>query len=89
VPGDSGLYHADISSPFINMVRNSANEAHIPRAGTIMKATDGILRAFAFMPRSLLREYLGILFSTSSKLPDSHFSLSYVGDYRKGIWEWI
>ena len=89
VPGESGLYHADISAPFINMVRNSANEAHIPRAGTIMKVTGGILRAFAFMPRSLLREYLGILFSASGKLPGSHFSLSYVGDYRKGIWEWI
>ena len=54
-----------------------------------MKVTGGILRAFAFTPRSLLKEYLGILFSASGKLPDSHFSLSYVGDYRKGIWEWI
>ncbi|MCL4314979.1 MAG: hypothetical protein M1454_04565 [Candidatus Thermoplasmatota archaeon] len=89
VPDDSGIYHADISSPFINMVRNGANEAHIPRAGTLKKVTDGILRAFAFMPRSLLKEYLDILFSASRKLPDSHFSLSYVGDYRKGIWEWI
>ena len=89
VPGDSGLYQAEIRSPFINLVRNSANEAHIPRAGTIMKIAGGKLRAFAFMPRSLLREYLDILFKISGDNPDMHFDLSCVGDYSKSIWEWV
>jgi hypothetical protein len=58
------------------------------RAGTIMKIAGGKLRAFAFMPMSLLKEYLDILFKVSGDHPDMHFDLSYVGDYGKDIWEW-
>ena len=89
LPGGSGIYLADVTAPFVNLVRNSANEAHIPRAGTIMKIAGGKLRAFAFMPRSLLKEYLDILFKVSGDHPDMHFDLSYVGDYSKDIWEWV
>ena len=79
----------NIFSKIIYCARNSATEAHIPRAGTIMKITGGKLRAFAFMPRSLLKEYLDILFKVSGDHPDLHFDLSYVGDYGKDIWEWV
>ncbi len=89
LPGGSGIYLADVTAPFVNLVRNSANAAHIPRAGTIVKIAGGKLRVFAFMPRSLLKEYLDILFKVSGDHPDLHFDLSYVGDYGKDIWEWV
>ncbi|MEM0133651.1 MAG: hypothetical protein QXU18_00270 [Thermoplasmatales archaeon] len=88
LPG-GGLYLTSVTAPFINLVRNGANEAHIPRAGTIMKLAGGKLRALAFMPRSLLREYLDVLFSVSRDHPGLYFDLSYVGDYGKDIWNWV
>ena len=53
-----------------------------------MKIAGGKLRALAFMPKSLLKEYLDILFKVSGDHPDLHFDLSYLGDYGKDIWEW-
>lgn len=86
---ESGLYLAEVASPFVNQVRNDANEAHIPRAATIMKLNGDRLRAFAFLPRSLLQEYLELLYVASRKVPDSYFRLSSVGDLSPEIWDWI
>ncbi|MEM0155441.1 MAG: hypothetical protein QW597_02410 [Thermoplasmataceae archaeon] len=84
----SGLYAADIDSPLVNRVRNDANERHIPRAATIMKINGDKLRASAFLPKALLREYLEMLYVASRKVPDSSFRLSSVRDYSQEIWEW-
>jgi hypothetical protein len=86
---ESGVYAADIDSPLVNQVRNDANERHIPRAATIMKIDGDKLRAFAFVPKALLREYLEMLFMASGKVRGSFFRLSSVDDYGQEIWEWV
>lgn len=87
----SALYltdgNAEVMAPSINMARNNANEDHMPETDTMVKVANGRLRTFAFMPRSQLGEYLGILLRVSGKLPHSYFILNYVGDYDKRILE--
>ncbi|HLH85522.1 MAG TPA: hypothetical protein VKU79_01490 [Thermoplasmataceae archaeon] len=88
IAAKDGVYELYVELPFLSMIREEANKAHIMRFRFFIKPFRNALEVHVLLPSSSVLEYYSIILDVARK-SGHKVSIKYVMPYSQDIWNYV
>ena len=89
--GQNGLTFSTqyISSKLLDEMNRLSVGRRIPKAAILARTSGGMYRSATFIPFSMMRDHVSVLYEAAGKHPDTKFKLVAARSYDRSVWEWV